>query len=50
MMLGKAPDVAPSAQGTPGNKRKKPDDELPNGLSLSSKKQRTRVRQVQGKS
>ncbi|KAF6762269.1 hypothetical protein DFP72DRAFT_987584 [Ephemerocybe angulata] len=43
MMLGQAPEVAPSATSAPV-KRKKPDDELPNGMSLSaSKKQRTRV-------
>ncbi|KAJ3528509.1 hypothetical protein NMY22_g9383 [Coprinellus aureogranulatus] len=42
MMLGKGLEMAPS-QGA-ANKRKKPDDELPNGMNLaSSKKQRTRV-------
>jgi len=46
MMLGKAPEIAPSVPSAHG-KRKKPDDELTNGLSFSAaKKQRTRVRFV----
>lgn len=47
MMPGKGPEIAPSPHGGPHNKRKKPDDDLPNGANLSSsKKQRTRVRFV----